>query len=70
MLDEGMEFPEVGVVCGSGLSELSNTLEGKTMTVKYGDIPGYVLVILALFSNVCIQGSSCDLTWLSSMQVP
>jgi len=38
---EGIEFPLIGIVCGSGLSELSNTLEGKTMTVKYGEIPGF-----------------------------
>lgn len=43
ILDEGIEFPLIGIVCGSGLSELSKTLEGKTMTVKYSDIPGYVL---------------------------
>lgn len=41
MHDEGIEFPLVGIVCGSGLSELSNTLEGKTMTVKYSEIPGF-----------------------------
>lgn len=27
----GMEFPTVGVICGSGLSELSKALEGKTL---------------------------------------
>lgn len=32
--DEGMDNPEVGIVCGSGLSELSKTLEGKTLTVR------------------------------------
>lgn len=41
ILDEGIEFPLIGIVCGSGLSELSKTLEGKTMTVKYSDIPGF-----------------------------
>jgi purine nucleoside phosphorylase len=40
--DKGIEFPLVGVICGSGLSELSQALEGETLTVKYGDIPGYV----------------------------
>jgi hypothetical protein len=40
--DEGIEFPLIGIVCGSGLSELSKALEGKTRTVKYSEIPGYV----------------------------
>jgi purine nucleoside phosphorylase len=31
----GMESPEVGIVCGSGLSGLSNALEGKTLTVGH-----------------------------------
>lgn len=38
---ESMDFPQVGIICGSGLSGLSSTLEGKTLTVKYGDIPGF-----------------------------
>jgi hypothetical protein len=67
MLDEGIEFPEIGIVCGSGLSELSNTLEGKTMTVKYGDIPGYVLVGIMLFSYAC---KARYLTKLPSIQIP
>jgi hypothetical protein len=29
--DAGMPFPSVGVICGSGLSELSNALEGQTL---------------------------------------
>jgi len=41
LAEESMEFPSVGVICGSGLSELSNTLEGKTLSVKYSDIPGF-----------------------------
>jgi purine nucleoside phosphorylase len=32
--DAGMESPEVGVICGSGLSELSEALEGVTLTVS------------------------------------
>ncbi|KAG7364567.1 purine nucleoside phosphorylase [Nitzschia inconspicua] len=39
--DEGMDFPQVGVICGSGLSELSKALEGQTLAVKYSDIPGF-----------------------------
>ena len=32
--------PKIGIICGSGLSELSKTLED-TITIKYGDIPGF-----------------------------
>lgn len=32
--DAGIDNPEVGIICGSGLSELSKTLEGKTLTVS------------------------------------
>eukprot|EP00977_Amphora_coffeiformis_P007174 scaffold1564_cov174-Amphora_coffeaeformis.AAC.12 len=31
---EGIDSPEVGIICGSGLSDLSNALEGKTLTVR------------------------------------
>lgn len=41
-LDEsGVPTPQVGVICGSGLSELSQALEGNRLTVKYSDIPGF-----------------------------
>lgn len=33
--------PVVGVICGSGLSELSKAFEGDTLTVQYSDIPGF-----------------------------
>lgn len=39
--DAGMAFPVVGVICGSGLSELSKAMDGKTLTVRYADIPGF-----------------------------
>lgn len=39
--EAGMAMPVVGVICGSGLSELSKTLEGKTLSIKYSDIPGF-----------------------------
>lgn len=39
--DAGMKLPHVGIICGSGLSELSKTLDGPTLTVKYSDIPGF-----------------------------
>ncbi|KAJ2003468.1 hypothetical protein GGI04_000525 [Coemansia thaxteri] len=34
--------PEVGIICGSGLSSLADTLEGSTTVVKYDTIPGFV----------------------------
>ncbi|KAJ2743797.1 Purine nucleoside phosphorylase [Coemansia sp. BCRC 34301] len=34
--------PEVGIVCGSGLSSLADTLEGKITVVTYDEIPGFV----------------------------
>ena len=37
----GVASPTVGIICGSGLSGLSSTLEGPTLTVKYSDIPGF-----------------------------
>jgi len=39
--DEGMPMPDVGIICGSGLAGLSETLQGKTLTVKYAEIPGF-----------------------------
>ncbi|KAJ2508685.1 Purine nucleoside phosphorylase [Coemansia sp. RSA 2052] len=34
--------PEIGIVCGSGLSSLADTLEGNITVAKYDDIPGFV----------------------------
>mmetsp|Transcript_32277 Transcript_32277/g.54001 ORF Transcript_32277/g.54001 Transcript_32277/m.54001 type:complete len:352 (-) Transcript_32277:101-1156(-) len=39
--EHGLDFPEIGVICGSGLSELSKALEGDILSVKYSDIPGF-----------------------------
>jgi purine-nucleoside phosphorylase len=36
-----MPTPMVGIICGSGLSELSDAMEGSTLTVKYSEIPGF-----------------------------
>jgi len=41
LIDADMPLPEVGVICGSGLSGLSDTLEGKILKVRYGDIAGF-----------------------------
>ena len=38
---EGVPLPVLGVICGSGLSGLSETLEGKILKIKYSDIPGF-----------------------------
>lgn len=37
----GLPLPQVGIICGSGLSELSQALEGLTLSVDYGSIPGF-----------------------------
>ncbi|KAJ1875107.1 Purine nucleoside phosphorylase [Coemansia sp. RSA 990] len=34
--------PEIGIICGSGLSSLAETLEGSVTIIKYDDIPGFV----------------------------
>ncbi|KAJ2665694.1 Purine nucleoside phosphorylase [Coemansia sp. RSA 1200] len=34
--------PEVGIVCGSGLGGLADTLEGDTIAIPYEEIPGFV----------------------------
>jgi purine-nucleoside phosphorylase len=38
--DNSMSLPELGIICGSGLSELSKTMTD-TMTIQYKDIPGF-----------------------------
>jgi purine-nucleoside phosphorylase len=37
----GLPSPSVGIICGSGLSGLSSALEGETLTIHYGNIPGF-----------------------------
>lgn len=39
--EEGVPLPVFGVICGSGLSGLSETLEGQIFRVKYSEIPGF-----------------------------
>ena len=39
--DAKIALPLIGIICGSGLSELSNTLQDPTLTIKYGEIPGF-----------------------------
>ncbi|KAJ2703955.1 Purine nucleoside phosphorylase [Coemansia sp. IMI 203386] len=34
--------PDVGIICGSGLSSLADTLERTVAVVKYEDVPGFV----------------------------
>lgn len=36
-----LALPTVGIICGSGLSGLSETLNAPTLTIKYSDIPGF-----------------------------
>jgi purine-nucleoside phosphorylase len=41
--DSSMQLPSVGIICGSGLSELSSamSMDDKILTVKYSSIPGF-----------------------------
>lgn len=39
--DECVPLPVLGVICGSGLSGLSETLEGIILRIKYSEIPGF-----------------------------
>lgn len=39
--EEGVSLPVLGVICGSGLSGLSETLEGDILRIKYSEIPGF-----------------------------
>jgi purine-nucleoside phosphorylase len=39
--EKKISLPIVGIICGSGLSELSNTLQEPTLTIQYSDIPGF-----------------------------
>mmetsp|Transcript_38055 Transcript_38055/g.53617 ORF Transcript_38055/g.53617 Transcript_38055/m.53617 type:complete len:342 (+) Transcript_38055:175-1200(+) len=36
-----MSHPQIGIICGSGLSGLSSALEGRTLSIKYSEIPGF-----------------------------
>jgi purine-nucleoside phosphorylase len=46
--------PEVGIICGSGLSGLANTLDNKE-TIPYEDIPG--------FPKTSVQGHKGELVF-------
>lgn len=39
--EEDVDLPQLGVICGSGLSGLSETLEGATLRIQYSEIPGF-----------------------------
>lgn len=39
--DANIPNPEIGIICGSGLSGLSQALEGPTLSVPYGLIDGF-----------------------------
>ena len=67
--EANVSIPDVGIICGSGLSGLSEALEGETVTIKYGDIPGFPKhctvvghkgeVVFGMLSNVytmCFRG--------------
>ncbi|KAJ2611015.1 Purine nucleoside phosphorylase [Coemansia sp. RSA 1365] len=60
--------PEIGIVCGSGLGTLAETLEGNIIKIKYKEIPGFMQstaeghlgqLVFGLLSGkqvVCMQG--------------
>ncbi|KAJ2082312.1 Purine nucleoside phosphorylase [Coemansia sp. RSA 988] len=60
--------PEIGIVCGSGLGSLADTLEGNIIKIKYEEIPGFMRstaqghlgqLVFGLLSGkrvVCMQG--------------
>jgi purine-nucleoside phosphorylase len=56
--DESMFHPQIGIICGSGLSELSSCMEN-TISVSYSDIPGFP-------AHTTVQGhkNSCVLGYL------
>jgi purine-nucleoside phosphorylase len=39
LVEKGLPFPAVGIICGSGLSELAQTLQDPVLTIQYADIP-------------------------------
>jgi purine-nucleoside phosphorylase len=62
-------LPVIGIICGSGLSELSNTLQEPTLTIQYSEIPGFPShctveghkgeIVFGMLSNVptmCFRG--------------
>mmetsp|Transcript_1182 Transcript_1182/g.1543 ORF Transcript_1182/g.1543 Transcript_1182/m.1543 type:complete len:347 (-) Transcript_1182:129-1169(-) len=61
--ENDLPFPVVGVICGSGLSGLSKTLEGKTLTVPYSKIPGFP-------SKTTVQGHAGELVFGMLSGVP
>jgi purine-nucleoside phosphorylase len=40
--EAGIASPTIGIICGSGLSGLSKTLDGPNLTVPYSSIPGFL----------------------------
>ena len=67
--EAGLAFPLLGIICGSGLSELSKTLDGKKLAIKYAEIPGFpahctvhghkgevVFGLMAGVPSVCFRG--------------
>lgn len=38
---ENLPLPEMGIICGSGLAGLSQTLEEPTLAISYAEIPGF-----------------------------
>ena len=53
--EEGIENPEVGIICGSGLSELSEALEGKKLTVRLSR-----LTFVHVCRSSCVSQTLCS----------
>lgn len=58
--DVGQKMPEVGIICGSGLSGLSKTLSGDTCTISYGDIPGFPDVSVVGHAGELVVGNLAE----------
>lgn len=58
-----MTTPIVGIICGSGLSNLSSTLQSPTLTVQYADIPGFP-------SHCTVQGHKGEVVFGQLSGVP
>ena len=61
--DAGLQFPQVGIICGSGLSELSQALSGPTLSVNYASIPGFP-------SKVTVSGHKGEIVFGKLSGVP
>ncbi|PAA77047.1 hypothetical protein BOX15_Mlig024950g1 [Macrostomum lignano] len=50
------EQPEIGIVCGSGLGELADSVEEPAVRIRYGDIPHFAQSTVHGHSGVLVLG--------------